>query len=258
MSNNKEKLFDLFARYKIYPIKCYGKNSPARIFQKLYPNNYFSKDLDNLIARQSYESMQRGADLPWWGRDYFKNIDGLRIMIISQDSLVADAGSIVLGSQLFSEIKTGDKEKYDEFENKLVNKRGSFFNSWKTIQEIFNYWNLDFNFLYITDASKVYNFNSWKDFDFDKEKSKELLECEIDLCSPNIIIALGRSPLALLDRNLSKNFTNLIMEEKTVKIMGRDCIISPFLVGMGKTQSNFKVKIEKVKKILESLLNLKK
>jgi len=165
---------------------------------------------------------------------------------------VLDAGSIVLGSQLFTEIKTNEKNRYDEFENKLANKRGSFFNSWKTIQEIFSYWNLDFNFLYITDASKVYNFNSWKNFDFDKAESKELLESEIDLCEPDLMILLGRSPLILLDRVLSKNFTNLIMEEKMIKIMGRDCVVSPFLVGMGKTQSNFKVKIEKVKKMLES------
>jgi len=255
MKNSNAKLnnlFKLFAKYKIYPKSCYKENTAVRIFQKMFPDNYFSKDLERLIKMQNYEPEKRGADLPWWGRDYFKNIDGARIMIVSQDSLVPDAGSIVLGSQLFSEIKTNEKNRYDEFENKLANKRGSFFNSWKTIQEIFSYWNLDFNFLYITDASKVYNFNSWKNFDFDKAESKELLESEIDLCEPDLMILLGRSPLILLDRVLSKNFTNLIMEEKMIKIMGRDCVVSPFLVGMGKTQSNFKVKIEKVKKMLES------
>jgi len=255
MENDKEKLFELFALYNIYPKKCYTEFSPVKIFQKLYPNNYFCKDLDDLIAKQNFESTQRGADLPWWGRDYFKDTDGLRIMIISQDSLVPDAGSIVLFSQLFSEIKIGEKSKYDEFENKLINNRRSFFNSWKTIQEIFNYWNLDFNFLYITDASKVYNFNSWKDFDFNKVKSKKLLEDEIDLCKPDLIILLGRNPLVLLDQNLSKDFTNLIMNEKIVRIMNRNCIVSPFLVGMGKTQSNFKIKIEKVKKMLKSFKN---
>ncbi|MDD4333419.1 MAG: hypothetical protein PHT51_04890 [Patescibacteria group bacterium] len=251
----KKELFKLFSYYKIYPKECYKEHSPVKVFQKLYPDNYFSKDLDELLKFHNYKQTKRGADLPWWGENYFKNVEGFRILIVSQDSLVPDAGSIVLFSQLFSEIKAVEKNKYDEFENELTNSRRSFFNSWKTIQGILNYWNLDFNFLYITDASKVYNFNSWKDFDFDKVKSKELLEDEIDLCNPDLIILLGRNPLILLDQNLSKDFTNLIMDERIVKIMGRNCIVSPFLVGMGKTQSNFKLKIKKVKKMLNKIKN---
>lgn len=89
------QLSQLFAQYKIYPDEKFTSDSPLRYFQKLYPNNYYSIQTQDFIKIHNYEPTKRGADLPWWGKNYFIENSEFKVMIISQDSLSKDAGSIV-------------------------------------------------------------------------------------------------------------------------------------------------------------------
>ena len=104
----KEKIRDIakiFAKYKIYPReKCLESVTPIKIFLEMYPKNYYSFDLETFLYQQDYKSEQRGADLPWWGKKYFNDDKGVRVMIVSQDSYSADAGSIVFFASLFDVV----------------------------------------------------------------------------------------------------------------------------------------------------------
>ena len=90
-----EKLARLFARYKIYSKNCYIDYSPARIFQKMFPEDHYSRDMEEFFSYQDCEPAQRGADLPWWGKKFFTEQAGFRVLIVGQDSLTKDAGSVV-------------------------------------------------------------------------------------------------------------------------------------------------------------------
>jgi len=59
------ELAQLFAKYKIYPQSCYNDCSPVRIFQGMFLENHYSKDLETFLYYQNYKPTQRGADLPW-------------------------------------------------------------------------------------------------------------------------------------------------------------------------------------------------
>ena len=96
--------------------------------------------------------------------------------------------------------------------------------------------------MYITDAVKVYKKDSWKDKNFDRQKSKKLLEDEIEFCNPGLIIILGKSPLCLLDK--TKNYASVIESGKPILIQSKKCIVAPFLIGNGPTQPNFKQRLE--------------
>ena len=108
---NLEVLAETFAKYKIIPNKCYGYDSPARVFQRLFPDDHYAKDIENLILYNNYKPSKRGSDLPWWGKEYFGSKAGKRVIIISQDSLAQDAGSIVFFCHLMPHIQ--NKEKYE-------------------------------------------------------------------------------------------------------------------------------------------------
>jgi len=248
-----DKLSKLFKKYNIYPRSCYDFKTPARIFQKLYPDNHYSLELEQVLSDQDYSHSKRGADLPWWGEKYFSDEEGRRILIVSQDSLVPDAGSIAFFAQLFPVIDIDDVDSYKKFESNLVKSGNSFCNSWNTVKKLFTEWGIDFDFLYITDASKVYSDNSWDDFDFNTEKSLELLKSEIEICNPDLIILLGRTPFLLLDKNHAKNYSDITKNGKIIKIMDKRCIVSPFPIGCGRTQKDFKLKIEKVRKLLSEI-----
>lgn len=233
------KLAQLFAKYKIYPKSCYNDHSPVIVFQKMFPENHYSRDTKTFLSYQNYEPVQRGADLPWWGRKFFTRQTGFRILIVSQDSLAKDAGSIVLFTHLMSIIET--KSKYKEYTDKLKTKKSFSFNSWNTIKTQLISWNIDLDFLYVTDAAKVYKKGSWEDRDFNRQKSKELLEAEIDFCNPDLIILFGTLPLGLLDK--TKNYASIVKSGKEILIKDKKCIVVPFLIGNGPTQPNFKKRL---------------
>jgi len=222
------ELAQLFAEYKIYPKSCYNDYSPVKAFQRMFPENYYSKDLETFLSYQNYKPTQRGADLPWWGEKFFTEEIGFRISIISQDSLYKDAGSIVLAAHLFPFVN--NPVQYQQFVDEMGVKKYFSFSRYKRVEDQLTKWGIDFNFLYITDASKVYKEGSWKDRDFDREKSKKLLEVEIEFCEPNLIILLGTPALRLLDKN--KNYGEIVESRENIFIKGVECVVSPFLLVM--------------------------
>jgi len=234
------ELAKFFAKYETYPKICYNDCSPVRVFQRMFPENYYSKDLETFLSYQNYKPTQRGADLPWWGRKFFTEQVGFRILIVGQDSLTKDAGSIVLFSHLMPIINT--EGRYKEYTDKLKLKKPFPFNSWNKIRTRLINWDIDLDFLYITDAAKVYKKGSWNNRDFDRQKSKELLEAEIGLCNPDLIILFGALPLHLLDK--TKNYASMVENGKVILIKGKKCVVAPFLIGNGPTQPNFKRRLE--------------
>lgn len=236
--NQISALSKIFARYKTYPIGKYILQSPVRHFQHLYPKNYFSSQIEIFLREHIYKPAQRGADLPWWGSKYFTDESGRRVMVISQDSLAEDAGSIVFWACLYSVVKSEDE--YIKFTQGLNSENPFTFKSWETMQKQLLDWNIDLRFCYITDASKVYKDDSWKSFD--KPKSKALLEAEIEFCNPNLIILLGASPLSLIDS--TQNYTRSVEAGKLLQLGNKKYVVAPFPIGQGHTQPNFKRRLE--------------
>ena len=244
------ELAQLFAKYKIYPQSCYNDCSPVRVFQGMFLENHYSKDLETFLYYQNYKPTQRGADLPWWGKKFFSGEIGIRVLLVGQDSLIKDAGSIVLFSHLVPVIN--NKDEYKEYTDKLNTKKPFSFYKWNKIKTQLAEWRIDFNFLYMTDASKVYKNGSWEDGDFDKEKSKELLGTEIEFCNPNFIIFLGGSPLYLLEK--TKKYASVVESGKPILIEDKKCVVAPFLIGNGPAQPNFKRRLETATRLIKKLM----
>lgn len=245
-----QNLSRLYAKYRIFPDCCYSSGSPVEAFTRLYPDNNYSKELGVFLKLHTYPPVQRGADLPWWGCNYFSCIPGKRTMIISQDSLSKDAGSIAFWAQLFSVIRNEDNYKY--YTSQLSDKDLFRFSSWSKVYNQLHNWKLDLNYCFITDAAKVYKNGSWKDRDFDRQRSKELLLEEIEICKPDLIIILGAAPLVLLDPDIK--YGDIVDSGKTININSFKCIVSPFIIGNGPTQVNFKERLAAASKlILEAL-----
>lgn len=240
MENKKiEELAQLFAKHKTYSHKCYGSHSPVEIFQRMFPDDPYGRDLKTFLACQNYVPERRGADLPWWGRKYFTDQGGFRVLVVSQDSLAKEAGSIVLWTHLMPVINS--ESEYKKLADQLNTQKPFSFRNWSKIKNQLIEWDMDFNFLYITDAMKVYKKGSWEDRDFDKEKSKKLLGDEIEFCNPNLIILLGASPLHLLMED--KSYASLADSGNPFLVNGRKYIVAPFLIGNGRTQPNFEKRL---------------
>ena len=247
-----KKIAELFAQYKVCPKSCYGNNSPVRVFQKFYPDNYYNKELEVFLSYQDYLPTQRGADLPWWGKDYFGDKDGFRVMIIGQDSKAEDAGHIVFFTHLMPAVSS--EADYKRYIQTLQIKRPFAFKNWERIKELFTtQWGTNLNYLYVTDGTKVYRNGSWRDRDFDKKKSKDLLEEEIDLCNPNLIVILGGSPLSLLDK--SREYTFTVEGGKVISIRGRRCVVVPFPIGQGRSQYNFRNRLSIATRLIKNTVS---
>jgi len=239
-SKKIEELAKLFSKFSIYSNRCYKDETPVKIFQKMFPDDHYSRDLRTLLDSQNYMPERRGADLPWWGRKFFTEQSGFRVLIVGQDSLAKEAGSVVLWTHLMPIID--DEIEYKKYTSRLNTEKLFSFQSWRKIKDQFAEWDINFDFLYITDAMKVYKKGSWGDRDFDKEKSKKLLEAEIEFCNPNFTILLGASPLYLLDN--TKNYASIADGGKPILINRRKCIVAPFLIGNGRMQTNFEKRLE--------------
>ena len=114
-------------------------------------------------------------------------------------------------------------------------------------------WNLDLSYLYITDAAKVYKKSSWKDRDFDNKLSKELLEKEIALCNPDLLIMLGNAGLSLLLPKVK--YGDIVESQQPISIHSIKTIVAPFPIGNGPTQKNYPKRLQlATEKILSSLL----
>lgn len=240
----------IFADYKVFSEEAFGENSPLRVFQKLNPDNYYSNEVEELIKLQKYKQITRGADLPWWDKEFFKSDKRNKIMIVSQDSLSKDAGSIVLWSQLYDVINS--KEEYEIY-NSLLDQNDLFaYNSWNKINKQLREWNIDLDCCYITDASKVYKNGSYKDRDFDSKRSRELLCKEIGVCKSNLVILLGGQPLKLLFPEVK--YGDVVENGEYLDFNGAKVVVSPFITGQGHTQKNYKERLDKASKLIRNTL----
>jgi len=117
------QLAQLFAEYEIYPKEKFTVDTLAGWFLE-NSDNYYAQDLRNdFLPKQNYQSEKRGADLPWWGKEYFSEQKGKRIFIVAQDSGTPDAGSIVFWAHLFGSPNSG---LYKEFKKIFVAARLKF------------------------------------------------------------------------------------------------------------------------------------
>ena len=181
-----------------------------------------------------------GADLPFWGKEYFSNRKGKRIFIVAQDSQTPDAGSIVFWAHFF-----GNLDLYKRYIRTLGKNPEAELRYDKFILEECR---LNLDFIYLTDAKKVYQNNSWKKFDY--YQSKNLLEEEINFCQPDVIIFLGGSGPELLAKKLK--LSDYYQSNENIKINGIDCFVFPFPTGMGliwkkRFQKEVKIEIDKLK-----------
>jgi len=236
-----KELTRLFARYKIYPKKKFTIDTAAGWFLK-NSDNYYAQGLRNdFLLKQNYQSVKRGADLPFWGKEYFSDRRGKRIFIVARDSEMSDAGSIVFWAHLF-----GSLDLYKKFRNAFGKNPNTVLRYDKFILEECK---LNLDFFYITDAKKVYQDNSWKKFDC--HQSQNLLEEEIDFCQPDIIVFLGCSGLELLT-NKKWKLADYYKSDEDIKIKGIDCFVFPFPTGQGliwkkKYQKYVDIEIRKLK-----------
>ncbi len=214
-------LAQIFAKYKIYPKERFTSCTAAGWFLD-NSNNYYAQNLKTeFLPNQNYKSQKRGADLPFWGKDYFSAKQGKRIFVIAQDSLTLDAGSIVFWAHLFE-----NPDLYKSFK-KSFNKNPE--SSLGYDKFIFKKCDLNLDFLYITDAKKVYQECSYKKFN--NPQSKKLLNEEINFCQPNIIIFLGLAGYQLLIEK--QRLVDYYRNNKKIRINGIDCFVFPFPTGNG-------------------------
>lgn len=229
----------IFSWYKTYPQDLYVFDSPLRNFQRMFPENHYGQDIEKFLSYQNYKSTQRGADLPWWGKYFFKNCSGFRIFIIAQNSRYKDVGSVVLAAY-FLPINI-DLDEFNRFACKMDSEHFKYAKYMQVKNQITE-WTIDIDYLYLTDAAKVYKEGSWSENDFDIRKSRKLLEEEIRICNPDLIILLGKEPLKIWGRE--KEYGVTFQDKRTIFIEDRESIVAPFFVGQGRTQKNFSQKIE--------------
>jgi hypothetical protein len=204
-----KKLGELYKEYGIYPQDRYQKDCALQTFLHTHTEHHFSKEASILLDIQPVQSERVGADLPYWGKKYFSDQSGKRYFLISQDSNSLDAGSIVFYANLMD-----TPMKNEEVKDYISSHSLTPFKSWSTAKKfIIDQLNIDIDFLFITDAKKVYPEGKLNENAQVKQtvrqkwlknnvyQSRELLRREISLAKPDVIVALGNSALELLNAN---------------------------------------------------------
>lgn len=218
------ELSKVFSEYGIYPQNHFTSDKSLSVYEKYFPNDPYNNDLKIILEKQPLTS-KFGADLPWWGVNYFNHSPGKRIMAISQDTNAREAGSIALHSHLMGKNN--------------LDKEISVWKGMKTFKEFFDNFLSNYNYLYVTDAGKVRNPGNGK---IDKEKSAKLLFKEITICNPDLIIVFGINPTRILnltypsEENISKEIKYAGIPNLNIPIErnGKKYVISPFLTGQGR------------------------
>lgn len=245
------KLSSIYSEYKIFPLSTFHQSTPLKVFQAMFPENYYIKDMDIFLMEHDYNKIRRGADLPWWGENYFESGKDKQknTMIVSQDSLSGDSGSVAFYAHIMQELK--NEEEYKNFYSKLHKEYQKFgYGNWSKIREMIINWGLDFENIYITDASKVYTERSSDKFDV--EKSRELLKREIVFCNPDLLILLGWKPLDLLTNEYK--YSDVVDKCEMLNIDGINTVVCPFPIGNGRSQKNFNQRMDNSKKLIRQLI----
>ena len=246
--NKIVELGKIYAEYEIFSRSTFHMHTPLSVFQDLFPNNHYSKDINTFLEYQDYKATKRGADLPWWGKKYFTLNNDRKYMIISQDSLSADSGSVVFYTHIMQEIS--NRKAYEHYRSRLSwSYRNFHFGNWTSVKETITNWGVDFDNLFITDASKVYMEESKSKFD--KVKSKDLLIEEIKFCKPHILILLGGSPLNILAKEYI--YADIVDNARLLEIEGVRTVVCPFPSGQGRSHKHFKARMENATHLLRNL-----
>ncbi|MEI2368913.1 hypothetical protein [Niallia circulans] len=233
-----DKLTKLYSEYQIASKECLEQEkSPYVLIKKHSGHTEYFQSMEQLKGRLPDKSEQRGADLPFWGEKYFtKNKKGLRTMIIAQDSLSNDAGSIVFYAPLLH--LNWDKETYNtQFYNHLPKKTFGY-TSYQDVLFALNSWQVDLDFLYLTDASKVYKPNNLpkEQQKIDKVTSYEFIKKEIDIVQPHLIYLLGSQAFTLF--GYKGGLFAEYVGKKIIEIENIPTIVAPFVTGNGNKGSN--------------------
>jgi hypothetical protein len=240
----------MYSDYKIYPACTFYKGTPLRVFQEMFSDNYYSNDMNTFLQEHDYKPVRRGADLPWWGEYYFKDNSHKKALIISQDSLSADSGSVAFYAHIMQAVN--NEAKFRNFYDELAEEYRRFgYSNWNKIKEMIKDWEIGFENIFITDASKVYLENSSDKFDL--KKSRELLKKEIEFCKPDILILLGSKPLNLLAKEYV--YATIVDKAELIKIEGINTVVCPFPVGNGRSQKNFNQRMDRSRQLIKDVLS---
>ncbi|MDE3839068.1 hypothetical protein C0966_06755 [Bacillus methanolicus] len=213
MGNNNTiaKLANIFVEHGIYSKNRFASsNCPLRVFQKIYPEDVYSKQIEEFLRYQPEHHSGNGADLPWWGNRYFTDDKGIRIMIVGQDSRTPNGGSVTFYMPLLK-----DKRRVNELRG-IINSYSHWdpFVSFELIKEFFEKCNLNYDFGYVTDAQKVEN--NWE----------ELFEREIEIVNPDVILCLGNRGLTYLLKTKNPKITKIVDKEDTSLEVHQKALVS--------------------------------
>lgn len=233
-----DRLTKLFGEYQIASIECLEREkSPYMLIKKHCGHTRYFQSIEQMKEMLPDKSIQRGADLPFWGEKYFlKDEKGLRTMIIAQDSLSEDAGSIVFYAPLLS--LNWDKETYNtQFYNRLPKKTFGY-NSYQDVLFALNSLQVNLDFLYLTDARKVYKANnlSKEQQKIDKVASFKFIKREIEIVKPQLIYLLGSQSFTLF--GYKKEQFSEYVGRKIIEVEHTPAIVAPFVTGNGNKGSN--------------------
>lgn len=242
-----DRLTKLYSEYQIASKECLEQEkSPYMLIKELCGHTEYFQSTEQLKERLPDKSEQRGADFPFWGEKYFsKNEKGLRTMIIAQDSLSEDAGSIVFYAPLLH--LNWDKATYNTQFYKHLPKKTFGYTSYQDVLFALNSWQVDLNFLYMTDARKVYNSNNLpkEQQKIDKVASYDFIKKEIEIVQPHLIYLLGSQAFTLF--GYKGGLFAEYVGKKIIEIENIPAIVAPFITGNGNKGSNKERFIERFK-----------
>jgi hypothetical protein len=233
-----DRLTELFCEYQIASKECLDhEKSPYMLIKKHCGHTKYFQSIEQMKWMLPDKSEQRGADLPFLGEKYFsKSEKGLRTMIIPQDSLSEDAGSIVFYAPLLR--LNWDKETYNTQFYTHLPKKTFGYSSYQDVLFALNSWQVDLDFLYLTDARKLYKANNLpkKQQKIDKVASYDFIKKEIEIVQPHLIYLLGSQAFTLFGykRELYAEYVG----KKIIEIENTPAIVVPFVTGNGNKGSN--------------------
>jgi hypothetical protein len=221
-----------------------------QVFHELYPTDHYASDIMAFLQEQDYMPVRRGADLPWWGEEFFQDNGNNKAMLVSQDSLSADSGSVAFYAHIMQSVN--NEAEFRGVYHRLEEGYQRFgYGNWSKIKEMITDWGIGFENMFITDAAKVYRENSNDKFDL--KKSKELLKKEIEFCKPDKLILLGSRPLDLLTKEY--NYATVVDQAEVVKIEGIKTVVCPFPTGNGRSQKNFCQRMDNSRRLIKEVLS---